>query len=63
MADNTGFKASPRRTDGSYSKYSSIDDKIDMIHYYTTLMKFGLGRASYDASQEIRNGKISRKRN
>ena len=59
-AENTGFKANDERTDGSYSKYSSIDDKIDPFHYYTTLIKFGLGRASYDASQEIRNMKINR---
>jgi hypothetical protein len=25
-----------------------------------TLIKFGIGRATYDASQEIRNGKITR---
>jgi N-acetyl sugar amidotransferase len=59
-SENTGFKPNPNRTEGTYSKYSSIDDKIDPFHYYTTLIKFGLGRASYDASQEIRNGKISR---
>lgn len=59
-ADNTGFSPNSERTQGSYSKYSSIDDKIDPFHYYTTLAKFGLGRASYDASQEIRNGKITR---
>jgi N-acetyl sugar amidotransferase len=58
--ENTGFKPNTERTEGSYSKYSSIDDKIDPFHYYTTLIKFGLGRASYDASQEIRNGKITR---
>ncbi len=58
--ENTGFKASPHRTDGTYSQYVSIDDKIDMLHYYTTYLKFGLGRASYDAAQEIRNGKITR---
>jgi N-acetyl sugar amidotransferase len=58
--EHTGFQANPERTEGSYSKYSSIDDKIDPFHYYTTLIKFGLGRASYDAAQEIRNGKISR---
>ena len=28
--------------------------------YYTTLIKFGIGRATYDASQEIRNDKITR---
>lgn len=58
--ENTGFSANPQRTQGTYSKYSSIDDKIDFFHYYTTLIKFGLGRASYDASQEVRNGKITR---
>ncbi len=59
-AQNTGFRANTERTQGSYSKYSSIDDKIDPFHYYTTYIKFGLGRASYDASQEIRNDKITR---
>ncbi len=58
--ENTGFKANMERTEGTYSKYASIDDKIDNFHYYTTLIKFGLGRASYDAAQEIRNDKITR---
>ena len=58
--DNTGFKANTERTQGSYSKYSSIDDKIDPFHYYTTYIKFGIGRATYDAAQEIRNDKITR---
>ena len=59
-AQNTGFKINSQRTEGSYSKYSSIDDKIDPFHYYTTLIKFGIGRATYDAAQEIRNEKITR---
>jgi len=58
--DNTGFEANPERTEGTYSKYSSIDDQIDPFHYYTTLIKFGIGRCTYDASQEVRNGKITR---
>jgi N-acetyl sugar amidotransferase len=58
--ENCGFKARPFRTQGTYSKYNSIDDKIDDLHYYTTWIKFGIGRATYDASQEIRNGHISR---
>lgn len=58
--ENTGFKPNDRRTEGSYSKYSSIDDKIDPLHYYTTLAKFGLGRSTYDAAQEIRCGKLER---
>lgn len=58
--ENGGFEASPERTSGTYSKYSSIDDKIDDLHYYTTGIKFGIGRASYDAAQEIRSGDIDR---
>jgi len=58
--DNTGFQANPVRTEGTYSKYSSIDDKIDPFHYYTTLIKFGIGRCTYDAAQEVRNDKITR---
>ncbi len=57
---NCGFLPAEQRTVGSYSKYSSIDDKIDMFHYYTTCIKFGIGRATYDASQEIRSNKITR---
>ena len=55
-----GFIASPERTPGTYSKYNSIDDRIDDLHYLSTGIKFGLGRASYDAAQEIRSGDISR---
>lgn len=58
--EHCGFKARPHRTQGTYSKYNSIDDKIDDLHYYTTMMKFGIGRATYDASQEIRNKHITR---
>ena len=58
--ENTNFKARPFRTQGTYSKYNSIDDKIDDLHYYTTYIKFGIGRATYDASQEIRNNHITR---
>jgi N-acetyl sugar amidotransferase len=58
--ENGGFEASPERTPGTYSKYNSIDDKIDDLHYYTTFIKFGIGRATYDASQEIRSGDITR---
>ncbi len=57
---NTGFSPNDERTEGSYSKYSSIDDRIDPFHYYTTYIKFGIGRATYDAAQEIRHGKITR---
>lgn len=58
--ENTDFAARPFRTQGTYSKYNSIDDKIDDLHYYTTFIKFGIGRATYDSSQEIRNKHLTR---
>ena len=58
--ENGGFQASPERTPGTYSKYNSIDDRIDDYHYYTTYIKFGIGRATYDAAQEVRSGDINR---
>ena len=58
--ENTGFRPAKERSDGTYSKYTEIDDKIVPMHFYTTYIKFGIGRASYDAAQEIRNNKITR---
>ena len=58
--EKTNFKPRPFRTQGTYSKYNSIDDKIDDLHYYTTYIKFGIGRATYDSSQEIRNNHLTR---
>jgi hypothetical protein len=60
VVENTGFTPNTERTQGSYSKYSSIDDKIDPFHYYLSMIKFGMGRATWDASQEIRTKRITR---
>ena len=56
---NIDFQARPFRTQGTFTKYSSIDDKIDDLHYYTTFVKYGIGRATYDSAQEIRHGHIN----
>jgi N-acetyl sugar amidotransferase len=58
--ENSDFMPNDHRTEGSFSKYSSLDDKIDWLHYHTTTIKFGLGRATYDSAQEIRNGDLTR---
>jgi len=58
--ENCGFEANPERTEGTYSKYNSLDDCIDGFHYYTTIIKFGIGRATYDSAQEIRNDHLTR---
>lgn len=58
--EHGGFEPSPERTPGTFSKYNSLDDKVDDLHYWTTFVKFGIGRATYDAAQEIRSGDITR---
>ena len=58
--ENTGFKANPVRSEGTYSKYASLDDKLDGFHYYLMFIKFGFGRATSDAAHEVRDGNITR---
>ncbi len=58
--ENTGFKANPERSEGTYSKYASLDDKIDGFHYYLMFIKFGIGRATSDAAHEVRDGHLTR---
>lgn len=58
--EHTGFTANSERSEGTYSKYASLDDEIDGFHYYLSYIKFGIGRATSDAAHEIRDGKITR---
>lgn len=58
---HSGFESNPNgRSEGTYSKYSSLDDKVDGQHYYTSLIKFGQGRAMNDCCRDIRDGYITR---
>ena len=55
------FESNPDgRSESTYSKYSSLDDRIDGLHYYTMFIKFGQGRAMNDACRDIRDGLVTR---
>ena len=59
--ENAGFESNPDgRSEGTYTKFSSLDDKIDGQHYYTMYIKFGQGRAMNDVNRDIREGFIDR---
>ena len=58
--EHTGFTPNPERSQGTYSKYASLDDQIDGFHYYLGFIKFGIGRATSDSAHEIRDNKITR---
>lgn len=59
---HTDFQPNPDgRSEGTYSDFASLDDKIDGFHFYLMYMKFGICRATSDAAHEIREGHITRK--
>ncbi len=60
-AEKTGFQANPEgRSEGTYSKYASLDDQMDGFHFYHAFLKFGICRCTSDAAHEIRDGHITR---
>ena len=59
-ANVTKFKTSTERTEGTFSKYVSLDDKVDGLHYWCAYIKFGVGRATDEAAQECRHKYITR---
>ena len=58
--ENTGFFPNPERSEGTYSKYASLDDKLDGFHYYLSYIKFGISRTTSDSAHEIRDEKITK---
>jgi hypothetical protein len=47
-------------SEGTYRNYVGIDEKINRIHQYLKVLKFGYGRATDHACEDIRNGRLSR---
>ena len=45
----------------TFNLHSKIDDHANDVHDYMKFVKFGYGRATDDASMEIRHGRITRK--
>jgi hypothetical protein len=58
--EHTGFNLNPERSEGTFTKYASLDDQLDGFHFYLAYIKFGHGRCTSDAAHEIRDGYLSR---
>ena len=55
------FATTPKgRTDGTFTDFDSLDDKIDNLYYYLQFIKFGFGRATRDACRMIQNDQMTR---
>lgn len=61
ISDKIDFRlAETGRTNGTFTDYDSLDDKIDDVYYYLQFVKFGFGRAIRDACRLIHNKHITR---
>jgi N-acetyl sugar amidotransferase len=58
--EHSGFETNPERSEGTYTKYASLDDKTDGFHFWFGYLKFGMGRTTRDASMEVRSKHVTR---
>jgi len=57
--EEKGFELATQR-ERTFLTYSKLEDHANDVHDYLKYLKFGYGRATDDASTEIRHGRISR---
>ena len=61
LRDKIDFRTAPSgRTDGTFTNFDSLDDKMDNLYYYMQFIKFGFGRAVRDSCRLIQNGRMTR---
>ena len=61
IARRHGFEALDGPAEGTYRNYVGIDERvIHRVHQYFKVLKFGYGRATDHACEDIRNGRITR---
>jgi N-acetyl sugar amidotransferase len=60
IARQHGFRSLEHPGEGTYRNYVGIDERINRIHQYLKVLKFGYGRATDHACEDIRNGRLSR---
>jgi hypothetical protein len=61
IARNYGFATLDGPAEGTYRNYVGIDERvIHRVHQYFKVLKFGYGRATDHACEDIRNGRITR---
>ena len=60
MIREWGFGPIAFERDRTFNLYAKIEDHANDVHDYLKFLKFGYGRATDDASMEIRHGRMSR---
>lgn len=62
IAKKYGFEELPHPREGTYRTYVGLDEEINRIHQYFKVLKFGYGRATDHACEDIRNGRLEREK-
>lgn len=62
IAQSYGFNTLNEPSEGTYRNFVGLDEKIHRIHQYLKVMKFGYGRATDHACEDIRNGRLTREK-
>ena len=62
IAKEYGFEELDSPREGTYRTYVGIDEKINRIHQYLKVLKFGYGRATDHACEDIRCNRLDRKK-
>ncbi|MFH1067222.1 MAG: N-acetyl sugar amidotransferase, partial [bacterium] len=60
MMKKWNFGAVTYRRNRTFNLYAKLDDHANDVHDYLKYLKFGYGRATDDASMEIRHGRLTR---
>lgn len=60
IAKEYGFRELNQPSEGTYRTFVGIDEKINRLHQYIKVLKFGYGRATDHASEDIRLSTLSR---
>ena len=60
IAQKYGFKQLDVAKEGTYRKFVGVDEQINRLHQYIKVLKFGYGRATDHACEDIRLGILSR---
>ncbi|HET8704986.1 MAG TPA: N-acetyl sugar amidotransferase, partial [Pseudomonadales bacterium] len=60
MIKEWGFSPVAYERDRTFNLYAKIEDHANDVHDYLKYVKFGYGRATDDASMEIRHGRMTR---
>ena len=62
IAKSYGFRTLDSPAEGTYRKFVGIDELINRLHQYIKVLKFGYGRATDHACEDIRLNEISREK-